>query len=141
MYVTHIQGKVCFLRAQCAIRLHLLVTASPGKRSKYQRENVAQLYLYAQSHLIQTPSALSGGPVTDIGNKTETRTDTGITTTTDNRVNGINPESDGNNNNNNSSSGSNADPSVPWELGRRLVKATEAGEEAAIREVGQNYDP
>ena len=72
-----------------------------------------------------------GESVTDRVDKTEAATITG-TATTDNRVNTV---SKGINN-----SGSGADPAVPWELGRRLVKATEAGEEAAIREVGQNYD-
>ena len=60
--------------------------------------------------------------------------------TTDNRDNGVNTESNGSDNST-SNSNSGTDPAVPWELGRRLVKATEAGEEAAIREVGQNYDP
>ena len=94
------------------------------------------MYLYAQSHLIQTQSTVPGGPSTDIGIKTEASTHHSSI------VNGVITESHGNNNNNaNVCNNSSADPAVPWELGRRLVKATEAGEEAAIREVGQNYDP
>jgi hypothetical protein len=130
---SHYQGKLCYLRGQCAVGLYTEVTAAAGRRTKYQREATAQLYLVARSAL-PTVSA-DDGAVTEskscgaydtttadtTADSTDTTTDATATATADST----------------GTTGAMTEgwTRSEWELGKRLVRAGATGEEAALREV------
>lgn len=102
------KGKKAFHRAQTAVHLETYVTAALGKRTKYQREEVAQLYLYAKSSLIGEDSPQP--PKQEV------------------QVQPPPAQSDGD-------AATTGWQHSEFELGRRMVKEAADGEEAAVREV------
>eukprot|EP01039_Chlorochromonas_danica_P001651 gene1651-1803_t len=107
-FSTQDKGKLAFQRAREAIQLELSVTAALGKRTKYQRDDIAQLYLYAKSHLIGHH---------EVSDETSPPPSSAVATIENNNQ----QQED--------------QPEATYEIGRRMVKEAEGGEEAAIREV------
>ncbi len=116
--------------------MHTLLTASVGKRTKYQREDIAQLYLVAKSSILNpsTNNTTSTPGHTEniaICNSENNNIAKSSTTESDNSVivkGNSNSTSD-------ATDSSDSWKHGEWEMGRRLVSATAAGEEAALREV------
>lgn len=137
------KGRACFQRAQAAIKLQTSITAAPGRRTKYQRNAVAQLYVLAKSSLVSSSSTTTistttaptttqmhstsntagseqlASPNGSVGNGTLSEEPTGAQTTS---TAGAAPAESG-------------WTHSEWEMGRRLVRETERGEEAALREI------
>lgn len=138
------KGKACFQHAQAAIQLQTSITAAPGKRTKYQRNAVAQLYIVAKSSLVP-------GPSSTVNSSTSENTTTVIPNNfTDEKVvsGSTGSENDAvliemqpvesaidNAQAREESSSSEGWTHSEWEMGRRLVRETERGEEAALREI------
>ena len=116
---THFQfsdhGKKAFFKAKEVSGIQTKVTAALGKRTKYQREDIAQLFLYARSHFITH----------GIVHPEEHRKAIGVL---------VRNEPDSTEGNSEESGGR---PNYEWEIGKRAVNEVDqrTGEEAAIREV------
>lgn len=111
------KGKLSFLRGQAALGLYTLLTASPGKRTKHQRENIAQLYLVAKSSIVS-----QGSSSTNLVTAVEVSEIAHNQTLSNQQQSQASPD-DG------------SWQHGEWELGRRLVSSADNGDEAAVREV------
>lgn len=112
------KGKKAFTASKSVASLRTELSAALGKRTKYQREDIAQLYLFAESSFVGSrQSAVLAGSTK---HKELTAQDDSLL-----------PVAPDNNNNQNNQGWQHAD----FELGRRLVREAADGEEAAVREV------
>ena len=126
------KGKAAFSQAREISELYVLLTAAMGKRTKYQKDEHAQMFLYAKSSLLEALETTSEIPKTsgtdgeiEIGAKivdgiktveaVEKRIDSAGSGDVDGLVSGW--------------------QHGEWELGRRLVTEAINGEEVAVREV------
>lgn len=116
-----------------------------GKRTKYQREDIAQLYLVAKSSILNTPptnTAVTGHTEKVVTSDSQNNDIEISSSNPDQIVNSTTESADSSalikGNSNTTSDGTDNSDSWKhgeWEMGRRLVSATAAGEEAALREV------
>lgn len=107
------QGKRYFAAAKVAAGLQVEMTAAMGVRTKHQRNECAQLYLYAKSSLLPLKAPREA--------KTANLTLSLATIREDQAEEGKEDSSEG------------GWKHAQWELGRRLVKEAEGGEEVAVR--------
>ena len=105
------KGKLSFLKAKGCAGLYTLLTAAMGKRTKYQKFELAQMYLLAKSSL-----------VTD-SKKEELQEEKQVVYKLVEKL-PVQPEE-----------GDSSWVHAEWELGRRVVSEVEGGSEAAVREV------
>jgi len=111
------KGKRCFAVAKVTAGLEVEMTASMGKRTKHQHSEYAQLFLYAKSSLVPDSSATTSPPVEPVQSKKvlgEVMPPAAPTEAPEHPDGWQHSE---------------------WELGRRMVREDQSGEEVAVREV------
>ena len=118
------KGKRCFLRAKTAAGLETRLDASLGRRTKHQHSDYAQLYLYAKSSLMNR-SRPGSSQVDAVVAKQPSR---GVMAK-DLCSTSCDPPLPDNND------GDTGWQHSEWELGRRMVREGEGGEEVSVREV------
>ena len=127
------KGKKCFLKAKSAAGLVTRLDASLGRRTKHQHSDYAQLYLYAKSSLMNR-SKPESSQVDAVVKQPSQREGRGVmakdlsTTSCDPLL----PPPDSNDGEPCSSTGW---QHSEWEIGRRMVREGEGGEEVSVREV------
>jgi tetratricopeptide (TPR) repeat protein len=117
------KGKKAFIIAKEVLRLEVYLTASLGKRTKYQREDIAQLILYAKSSLLNDPKELT--PAEEEHKKGEPQESENFEEKFELKRNNQEEVVDSTTSN----------KGIDMELGRRTLQETTTGEEVSIREV------
>eukprot|EP01041_Mallomonas_annulata_P011745 gene11745-24629_t len=150
------KGKASFRKAQEAAGLDVTLTAALGKRSKYQRQDIAQLLVATSSSLVVTqPQTATQTPIDKVNANANVKANVNVVDATEGEgilpplppketpvvaavvadkgedVTGTNTDTD----TGALSSSEGGWQHSEWELGRRVVREAEGGEEAALREV------
>eukprot|EP01034_Spumella_vulgaris_P023131 gene23131-29324_t len=126
------RGKKAFVKAKEIVGLQTTLTASLGRRTKYQHTDYAQLFLFARSNLVHRDGSTSSvQEVAEIDKPCESSEVVDGTQLSFDAVSEVSVEDRPVCTDNLTSGWQHA----KWELGRRLVNEAEGGEEAAVREV------